>query len=160
MSYHLHKISLRRGRSYIKSPKWVLNKLATINPKNEDNKCFQYSITVALNHQNIQNHQERISNIEPFIDQYNWEGIDFPAETNDWKKFELNKTIALNILLIPHNETTNSACKSKYNCKRENQVVLLMTTNGEKSHYTTKKVNVLMMDLIALLEVCLDYLEE
>ena len=33
LSYHLHKISLRRGRSYIKSPKWVLNKLATINPE-------------------------------------------------------------------------------------------------------------------------------
>ena len=34
LSYHLHKISLRRGRSYIKSPQWVLNKTATINPKN------------------------------------------------------------------------------------------------------------------------------
>ena len=33
LSYHLHKISLRRGRSYTKSPKWVLNKRATINPK-------------------------------------------------------------------------------------------------------------------------------
>ena len=88
LSYHLHKISLRRGRSYIKSPKWVLNKLATINPKNEDNKCFQYSITVALNHQNIENHPERISNIKPFIDQYNWEGIDFPAEIKDWEKLE------------------------------------------------------------------------
>ena len=33
LSYHLHKISLRRGRSYIKSPQWVLNKTATINPK-------------------------------------------------------------------------------------------------------------------------------
>ena len=33
LSCHLHKISLRRGRSYIKSPEWVLNKRATINPK-------------------------------------------------------------------------------------------------------------------------------
>ena len=53
LSYHLHKISLRRGRPYVKFPKWVLNERATINPKNEDNKCFQYSITVVLNHQNI-----------------------------------------------------------------------------------------------------------
>ena len=71
LSYHLHKISLKRGKSYIKSPEWILNKRATINPKNEDNKCFQYSITVALNHQNIESHPERISNIKPFIDQYN-----------------------------------------------------------------------------------------
>ena len=137
LSYHIHKTNLKRGKSYIKSPEWILNKRATINPKNKDNKCFQYSITVALNHQNIENHPERISNIKPFIDQYNWEGIDFPAGIKDWKKFERNnKTIALNILYIPPNtKTINLAYKSKYNRKRENQVVLLMITNGEKWHY-------------------------
>ena len=88
LSYHLHKISLRRGRSYIKFPEWVLNKRAAIKTKNKDNKCFQYSITVTLNHQNVQNHPERISNIKPFIDLYNWEVIDFPAGIKDWKKFE------------------------------------------------------------------------
>ena len=88
LSYHIHKTNLKRGKSYIKSPEWILNKRATINPKNKDNKCFQYSITVALNHQNIENHPERISNIKPFINQYNWEGIDFPAGIKDWKKSE------------------------------------------------------------------------
>ena len=84
--YPIHKTNLKRKKSYIKSPKWILNKRATINPKNRDNKCFQYSITVALNHQNIENHPERISNIKPFIDKYNWKGIDFPAGIKDWKK--------------------------------------------------------------------------
>ena len=79
LSYHLHKTNLKSGKSYIKSPEWVLNKRATIIPKNTDNKCFQYSVTVALNHQNIENHPERISNIKSFIDQYNWESIEFPA---------------------------------------------------------------------------------
>ena len=63
LAYHIHKTNLKRGKSYIKSPEWILNKRATINPKNKDNKCFQYSITAALIHQNIENHQERISNI-------------------------------------------------------------------------------------------------
>ena len=42
LSYHIHKTSLRRGRSFIKSPKWIANKKATINPKNKggNNKCF------------------------------------------------------------------------------------------------------------------------
>ena len=141
LSYHIHKTSLKRGKSYMKSPEWVLNKTATINPKNKDDKCFQYSITVALNHQNIENHPERISNIKPFIDQYNWEGIDFPAGIKDWKKFERNnKTIALNILFISHNENTiNLAYKSNYNRECENKVVLLMITNGEKWHYIALK---------------------
>ena len=104
LTYSVHKISLRRGRSYTKAPERLINKRATINSKNKDNKCFQYSITVALNHQNIENHPERISNIKPFINQYNWEGINFPAGIKDWKKFERNnKTITLNILFIPHN---------------------------------------------------------
>ena len=55
----------------MKSPEWIVNKRATINPKNKDNKCFQYSITVALNHQKIESHPERISNIRPHIEWYN-----------------------------------------------------------------------------------------
>ena len=99
------------------------------------------SITVALNHQNIEIYPERISNIKSFIDQYNWEGIEFPAGIKDWKRFERNnKTIALNILFVPHNEKTiNLGHKLKYNRKRENEVVLLMIANGEKWHYIALK---------------------
>ena len=81
----LHEIEKRKksGKPYIKSPEWVVNKRATINPKNKDNKYFQYSIVVALNHQNIENHPERISNIGIFTDLYNWEGIEFPAGIKD-----------------------------------------------------------------------------
>ena len=120
LSYYIHKINLKRGKSYLKSPEWILNKRATINPKNKDNKCFQYAITAALNHQKIENHPERISNIKPFIDQYNWKDIDFLAGIKDWKKFKQNnKTIALNILYVPPNtKTINLAYKSKYNRKR------------------------------------------
>ena len=43
-------------------------------------------------------------------------------------------------MFVPHNEKTiNLAYKSKYNRKRENQVVLLMITNGEKWHYIALK---------------------
>ena len=58
--YHLQKIGLKRGRSYIDSPEWLKNKKATINPKNNDNNCFQYALTVALNYQNIKKEPQRI----------------------------------------------------------------------------------------------------
>ena len=49
--YSLHRTRLRRDKSHIKSLEWLMNKRATINPQNEDdNNCFQYAITVALNH--------------------------------------------------------------------------------------------------------------
>ena len=44
--YNLNKVSLSRGISYIESHKWLKNKKATINPKNNDDKCFQYALTV------------------------------------------------------------------------------------------------------------------
>ena len=36
LDYKLHRVRLNRGASYIKSPKWLENKKATINPKNDD----------------------------------------------------------------------------------------------------------------------------
>ena len=67
--YNLNKISLNRGGSYIDTPEWLKNKKATINPKNNEDKRFQYTVTVALNHQNIKNNPERITKIKPFINQ-------------------------------------------------------------------------------------------
>ena len=81
--YHLQKIGLKRGGSYIDSPEWLKNKKATINPKNNDDNCFQYALTVALNHQNIKKNPSRISKIKPFIDQYNWKEIDFTSHSKD-----------------------------------------------------------------------------
>ena len=53
LEYKLNKIGLNRGGSYVDSPKLLKNKKAIINPKNNDDKCFQYALTVALNDQNI-----------------------------------------------------------------------------------------------------------
>ena len=101
--YDFNKTSIYRGGTYIDSPKWLKNKKSTINHKNNDDKCFQYAVTLALNLNNISKHPQRISKIKPFIDRYNWKDIDFPPNNKDWRKFELNNDIALNILYIPHN---------------------------------------------------------
>ena len=113
--YHLQKASLsRKGSSFIDSPKWLKKKKASINPKSNYNKYFQYALTTALNYQNIKSHPERISNLKPFIDQYNWKEIDFPSEQKDWKNFELNnKTIAVNILFVPYNTEKKTSMPTK-----------------------------------------------
>ena len=65
------KTSLKRiGSLYIDSPEWLKNKKATINQKNNDDNCFQCALTAALNYLNIKSHAERVSNLKPFIDQY------------------------------------------------------------------------------------------
>ena len=59
----------------------------------------------------IKKNPKRISNVKPFIDQYNWKEVDFQSHKKDWKKFELNnKSIALSILYVPYNTEKNKAC--------------------------------------------------
>ena len=138
--YDFDKISISRGGSYIDSPKWLKNKKSTINPRNNDYKCFQYAVTLALNLDKINKHSQRVSKIKPFIEQYNWKDTDFRSTSKDWKKFELNNEIALNILYVPHNtKKIEIAYKSKYNLTREKQVILLMISNGENWHYLVVK---------------------
>ena len=141
LHYNLNKVILSRVGSYIDFPKWLKNKKATINPKNKDDKCFQYVLTVALNYEQIKYNPETISKIKPFIDKYNRKEMDLPSHGKDWKKIESNnKSIALKILYVPHNtEKIRHAYKSKHNLIRENQVILLMITDGEKWNYLDVK---------------------
>ena len=53
MYYKCHKVCFKRDGSHIDSPDWIQNKKATINPKNEDDKCFQWAATAALNYEEI-----------------------------------------------------------------------------------------------------------
>ena len=112
----------------------------------DNDNSFQNALDDALNYQAIKTNPERI--LKPCINKYNWKGIDFPAGPKDWIKFERsNKTIALNVLYIPHNKKTiRVAYRSEYNSNDKKQVILLMITNGKKSHYLA------VTNLSALLE--------
>ena len=138
--YNFSKTSIYRGGTYVDSPKWLKDKKSTINPKNNDDKCFQYAVTLALNLDNINKHPQRISKIKHFINQYNWKNIDFPPTNKDWRKLELNNDIALNILYIPPIlKKIQLTYRSKNNLKCDKQVILLMITDGEKWHYLVVK---------------------
>ena len=135
--YDLNRVTISKGGSYIESPKWLKDKKCCINKKNNDNKCFQYAATLALNFNAIDRNPQRISKIKPFINNCKWNDINFPATKKDWNKFEANnKNIALNILYVPYNtKKIEIAYKFKYNLIRDNQIILLMISNGENWHY-------------------------
>ena len=62
------------------SSEWLKDKK---DAKNNDNNSFQNALNDALNCYNIETNPEKISNIEPFIKQYNWKGIKFPSHKKD-----------------------------------------------------------------------------
>ena len=57
--YDFNRVSISKGGSYIESPKWLKDKKCTVNQKNNDNKCFQYATTLALNFNKIDKHPQR-----------------------------------------------------------------------------------------------------
>ena len=123
-----------KNLSELNSLEWLRGKKeAIINGDND----FQNALYDALNYQPIETDPQRISKLKPYVNKYNWEGIEFPAGQKDWTTFEQNnKTIALNILFILHNtETIRVSYRSEYNNKRKKQVILLMITDGKKWHY-------------------------
>ena len=57
----------------------IKNKKSTINPiSQKDNKCFQYTVTVVLNHEETKTDPQLITKNQTF-NKYNWEGISFPS---------------------------------------------------------------------------------
>ena len=75
---------------------------------------------------------QKVTKIKLFIYEYNWEGINVPSEKDDWKKFEKNNlTIALNVLYAKKGKNISCLC-FKHNSNHEKQVIILMTSNGER----------------------------
>ena len=81
--YYFQKINIRRAESYIMSPDWIVNKKATINPKNERvNKCLQWATISGLNYNKI---KEKDLKKIPKLKRID---TDFPLQSEDWENFE------------------------------------------------------------------------
>ena len=118
-----------------------------MNYINDEDKCFQYAATNALNYEETEKNSHKIPKIQPFISKYNCKGINYPSGKDDQKKFEKNKpAIALNLLHV--NEMNRyPAYISKHNSNFE-KLILLMIPNGERSHYLTAVVQKAMVVFI------------
>ena len=129
MDYKLHRVCLRRGESYIKSPEWLLHKKSTIKPKNKnDGECLRWPSISALNYNEIIKKE-----FENIFKKIKHDDKDFSSQQRDWENFEQNiESIALNVLFASQNsEEITLVHKSENNSKRENNVLLLMINDDD-----------------------------
>ena len=154
LNIHFHIVDLKRTGTYIQSPKWLVNKKATVNPKNtKDNYCFAYAATIAIFHSELKKPLERIlSKLIEYTDKLNFNGINFPANKHDYKIFEKNNdTIALNIFFLPFKaEKIFPEYVSKHNFNRDVQISLLKITddNGKWHFLALKSFKVVNSDFL------------
>ena len=78
LSYKYLRINPNQSGLYIDSSDWTRNKKDNLNPINKKvNLSFQYTVTVSLDHEEIEKHYKRITKIKPFINKYNWKQMNF-----------------------------------------------------------------------------------
>ena len=124
--------------SYIDLPEALKNKTAIINMKNQDEKCFMWSVLRALNPKDI--HPERVDkDLKSKQDTINMKGIRYPVNFRDIDRFESqNHNISISVVGCNKDERVYPLKVSKYTgC--EHDIVLLLIKDGEKSHYCLVK---------------------
>ena len=94
--------SLRGGTSSFHAlPMWLKNTNCVVNVKNRDTHCFKWAVLASLFHKKIKKNKDRIrsyQNFESWDGVPNFDGLEFPFELKNIKKFEkLNPDISVNV---------------------------------------------------------------
>ena len=132
LELHLVEFAPWKGNSWIPLPEKIIKKKAVINMKNEDNECFKWCVTRALNP--VERDSERVTQkLRKQSEELNWKGISFPMEVDKIDRFEKNNLfVSVNILYINGNENIQPLRIS--NVEREHNInLLLIEQDGKKT---------------------------
>ena len=120
---NVHQLNLTRGSSYLPLPDWLARKKAMINPKNEDQECFNWAVITASRWEEINNNKD-----------FNWSGIGFPGSFKDISKFEFRNQISINLAIEG---------KQIYICRKggnhERIINLMIISENNRKHYVAIK---------------------
>ena len=98
LDINFHQLNLMRSSSYLPLPDWLVSRKAIVNPHNDDEECFKWSI-IAVENAGMKDPQ-CVSNLRKFMDNYNWSGLEFPVSIKDIGKFETRNNISVNVLAV------------------------------------------------------------
>ena len=133
-----------KASSYIDLPKYLKNKNAIINMKNEDNKCFLWCVLRALNPKDT--HPERIDkDLKSKENTLNMEGITYPVDSKGIKRFE-KQNLDISISVLGYNKDKriyplqiSKFTKVKKEDERKHNIVLLLIKDEDNTHYCLVK---------------------
>ena len=130
---NFHQLNLMRGSSYLPLPDWLARKKAIVNPHNDDEECFKWSVIAA---ENVgMKDPQRVSNLRKFMDNYDWSGLEFPVSIKDIGKFETRNNISVNVLAVEGRDVYIHRKGQRVG----REINLLMVSEDGIRHYTAIK---------------------
>ena len=94
----MKKYSPIKGSSYIPLPKFIENKKACINVRNEDNQCFKYAILSALHP--CETNAHRVNQYRKYEHELQFDNIEFTVKLKDISKFEKLNNISMKAYML------------------------------------------------------------
>ena len=139
ISLEIHIVDYKpiKGSSYIPLPDFIMRKNAIINIKNEDDKCFPWSVLRYLHPKQI--HGERLTDLKKYENDLNFKGKDFPVKVKDIQKFEnYNPDLpGINVFSINDNNKIYPLRLNQKDTKKS--IDLFLFLEDEKQHYSLLK---------------------
>ena len=139
LDIHLLEFAPFRATSYIPLPTWIQNRKAVINIKNEDEKCFLWSVIAGLYGDSHVRHRERVSHYLKYEKEFNLRGISFPMALKDIPKFEWLNNVSISVYRYREGKAENQK-GFVYPLKvskevNERHVDLLLIGDDDTNHY-------------------------
>ena len=94
LSVNIAKYAPLKGSTYIELPKYLKDKKAIINVKNENNKCLKWALLSALHP--VKKDPQRVNKYIQFKE-LRFTGVDFPTPLSQIPKVELQNNLGINV---------------------------------------------------------------
>lgn len=140
----LSKYAPLRGGSFIQLDEFLTNKKCCINIQNNDDKCLMYCVLYHFNQDKLKKNPQRVSLYNPFLNQFDFSSISFPATLHEVKKVEAIIDCGINVFCYDSQEKLVWPILNTD--RRDNKIMnLLMIKDGNNEHYVyIKKLDVLV----------------
>ena len=132
LDIHFTDFQPLRGSSFLQLPKKIRDKKAVINMKNNDDQCFNWSVTRALHP--VEKNSERVSKeLNDQSERLDWSGLKFPVKLDQIVIFEKNNPeISINVFGF---EGDVYPLRLSKRSEREQTINLLLISDEAKQHY-------------------------
>ena len=134
------KLDPLRASTFHELPKWIVDKHAVINVKNNDLYCFKWSVLAGLHESTSMRHNNQTSSYTAYEDNYNYSGLKFPVSLNQIRIFENKNNVSVNVYGIEEDDYEENPYiypLKVTQSEQANHVNLLLTEKNGVKHYST-----------------------